>query len=182
MKREIEGRTEGKGREGRQGFVGAASKDQRLSCIVACILGAGPGAALLRRRILAGQYGVPGAILFFVYVLVVRFTLLWRPQGELARIPRHITLETPANHRPSGNCTDPAEPALISSQSYYTLETCAEQTRRQSILFLKITIRGIVRFFRGVLALDLRGLCYHAKVHGPRHCAETWQSICVYMA
>jgi hypothetical protein len=103
-------------------LLGAASKDPNKQgfrvLIVACILGRALAPLYYGRRILAGQYGVYRRILLFVYVLVVRFTLLWRPQGELARIPRHITLVAPANHRPSGNCTDPAEPSTSFPHSH----------------------------------------------------------------
>ena len=115
------------------------------------------------RRILAGQYGYTGRILLFVYVLVVRFTLLWRPQGELARIPRHITLEAPANHRRSGNCTDPAEQA----PHFLTAILYAGKLRRadgKAIISLHQpgdhdTRSGDRAIFRGVVVLALQGLC-----------------------
>jgi hypothetical protein len=167
--------------------LGAASKDRSKQgfrvLIVACILGRALAPLYYGRRILAGQYGVYRRILLFVYVLVVRFTLLWRPQGELARIPRHITLEAPANHRPSGNCTDPAEPA----PHFLTAILYAGNLRRadgKAILFigLGIMIRGsgIVRFFRGVVVLALRGLCFHAKVHGPRQLRDLAINLCLH--
>jgi len=172
-----------KGREGRQGFVGRClrrSKQGFRVLIVACILGRALAPLYYGRRILAGQYGVYRRILLFVYVLVVRFTLLWRPQGELARIPRHITLEAPANHRPSGNCTDPAEPSTSFPHSHIIRWEPAQSRRLFIDLGIMIRGSGSVRFFGGVVVLALRGLCFHAKMHGPRQLRDLAINLCLH--
>lgn len=84
-------------KEGKEGKVGAFCRrrqSQRLLCIAGCISEAASGAVFITTRILIVHCGLCcdcRHILFFVYVLVVRFTLLWRWQGETGRIPRHVT-------------------------------------------------------------------------------------------
>src|SRR5271170_5145882 len=103
-------REEGRKERKLRGREGSFCESPRISCGIFARAGA-RRTILLRLGSFSNKYGVCG---LFTRCFSGSAANWWRPQGGTKnRIPRHVTLTHPANHRASGNCLRPVNPAPL---------------------------------------------------------------------